>query len=96
MLPGFSGLGAAIIPRLSFQPAWWHRGMQGCPELPWWWAWPGSLLYPTLLVDSITEWFGVEGTFEDHLVYPASCGQGHFPLDQIAQSPIQPDLEHFQ
>jgi len=24
------------------------------------------------------------------------CGQGHLPLDQVAQSPIQPGLEHCQ
>jgi len=27
---------------------------------------------------------------------PTPChGQGHLPLDQVAQSPIQPGLEHF-
>jgi len=33
---------------------------------------------------------------KDHLV-PTPCrGQGHVPLDQVAQSSIQPGLEHFQ
>ena len=32
----------------------------------------------------------------DHLV-PTPChGQGHLPPDQVAQSPVQPGLEHFQ
>jgi len=43
-----------------------------------------------------TEWFGLEGTFEDHLVQPPCHGLGHLPLDQAAQSPIHPGLEHFQ
>lgn len=46
-------------PKLSFQLVWWHWDMQCCPGLPWWWAWPGSLLYPTLLVHRITEWLGL-------------------------------------
>lgn len=25
---------------------------------------------------------------------PLSCGQGHLPLDQVAQNPIQPGLKH--
>jgi len=41
-------------------------------------------------------WFGLEGTFKDHLVQALSHGQGHLPLDQVAQSPIQPGLEHLQ
>jgi len=44
----------------------------------------------------ITEWFGLEGTFKGHIVQPPCQGQGHFSLDQVAQSPIQPDLGHFQ
>jgi len=27
---------------------------------------------------------------------PPCHGQGHLPSDQVAQSPIQPGLEHFQ
>jgi len=30
------------------------------------------------------------------LFHPPSHGQGHLPLDQVAQSPVQPGLEHFQ
>jgi len=38
----------------------------------------------------------VRRDLKDHLV-PTPChGQGHFPLDQVAQSLIQPSLEHFQ
>ena len=41
-------------------------------------------------------WFGLEGTLKDHLVQPSSYEQGHLSLDQVVQSPIQWDLEHFQ
>jgi len=44
----------------------------------------------------ITEWFGLEGTFKGHLGPTPSPWQGHLPLDQVAQSLIQPGLEHFQ
>ena len=43
----------------------------------------------------ITEWPGLEGTFKYHLEQPLCHGQGRLPLDQVAQSPIQPGLEHF-
>ena len=32
----------------------------------------------------------------DHLAPTLHHGQGHLPLDQVAQSPVQPGLEHFQ
>ena len=41
----------------------------------------------------IIEWFELEGTFKGHLVQPPCHEQGHLPLDQVAQSPVQPDLE---
>jgi len=44
----------------------------------------------------ITERFRSEETFKDDLVQPPCHGQGHLSLDQIAQSPIQTGLEHFQ
>ncbi|KAK4823100.1 hypothetical protein QYF61_025838 [Mycteria americana] len=40
----------------------------------------------------IIEWFGLEGTFKGHLVQPRCNEQGHLQLDQVAQSPLQPDL----
>ena len=43
-----------------------------------------------------TEWFGLEGMFEDHLVQHHCHGQGHLSLDQVAQSPVKPDRDHFQ
>jgi len=43
----------------------------------------------------IIEQFGLEGTFRGHLVQPDHNEQGHLQLDQVAQSPIQPDLECF-
>lgn len=39
----------------------------------------------------IMEQFGLEETFKGHLVHPL----GHFPLDQVAQTPVQPGLEYF-
>ena len=44
----------------------------------------------------ITEWFGLEGTLKILQFQPPCRGQGHLPLDQVAQSPMQHDLEHFQ
>jgi len=42
------------------------------------------------------EWFGLEGHFKDHPVHPPCNKQGHLELDQVAQSPLQPDTEFFQ
>jgi len=53
----------------------------------------GKLL---LLFHRITEQFGLEGTIKDHLVQPSYHWQGHCSPDQVAQSAIQPGLEHFQ
>ena len=44
----------------------------------------------------IIESFGLEGTFKGHLVQPPCNEQAHLQLDQVAQSPVQPDLECFQ
>ena len=38
----------------------------------------------------------MDGTFQGHLVLPPCHEQGHLPLDQVAQSPVQPGLECFQ
>jgi len=42
------------------------------------------------------EWFVLKGTFKGHIVQPPCIEQGHLPLDQVAQSPIQLDFECFQ
>ena len=42
------------------------------------------------------EWFGLEGTFKTIEFQPPFWRQGHLPLDQVAQSSIQPGLEHLQ
>jgi len=42
----------------------------------------------------IIERFGLEGTFKDHLLQTPCRGQEHLSLNQVAQSPIQPDFEH--
>jgi len=42
------------------------------------------------------ECFGLEGTFKGHLAQHLCSEQGHLQLDQVAQSPVQPDLERFQ
>jgi len=44
----------------------------------------------------IIEWFELEETFKDHLVQSPCHEQGHLSLDQVVQSPIQPELEQFQ
>jgi len=38
----------------------------------------------------------LEGTFKGRLAQPPCSEQGHLALDQVAQSPVQPDLECFQ
>ena len=48
----------------------------------------------TEFIDS--EQLVLEGTFKGQLVQPPCNEQGHPPLDQVAQSPVQPDLECFQ
>jgi len=44
----------------------------------------------------ITESFELEGTLRVHLVQFSCNEQGHPQLSQVAQSPVQPDLEHLQ
>jgi len=44
----------------------------------------------------IIECLGLEGTFQGHLVQPPCNEQGHLYPDQIAQRPVQLDLERFQ
>ena len=39
------------------------------------------------------QWFELEGTFKGHLVQLPCHEQGHPQLGQVAQNPIQPDLE---
>jgi len=55
---------------------------------------PAAVRYET--VHRIIEQFGLQGTFQGHLVQPPCNKQGHLLLDQAAQSPIQPNLECFQ
>jgi len=43
---------------------------------------------------TITEWFGLELTLNLILFQPPCHAQGHLPPDQVAQSSIQPGLEH--
>jgi len=43
----------------------------------------------------IIEWFGLEGTLKIIWFQPSCHEQGHLPLAQVAQSSIQPGLEHF-
>ena len=44
----------------------------------------------------IIECFASEGTFRGHLAQPPCHKQGHLQLDQVSQSPFQPNLENFQ
>jgi len=43
----------------------------------------------------IIEWFGLAGTLKIIWFQPPCHEQGHLPLDQVAQSSIQPGFEHF-
>jgi len=43
----------------------------------------------------IIEQFGLEGTLEDHIVLFPCNGKRHLLLDQIAESLLQPDFQHF-
>lgn len=43
-----------------------------------------------------TEWCELEGTFKGNLVQNPCHEQGHLSLDKVAQSPIQPEPQHFQ
>lgn len=38
----------------------------------------------------ITELFVLEETLQIIYFQPPCCGQGHAPLDQVTQSPLQP------
>jgi len=44
----------------------------------------------------IIEWFGLDGTLKIIWFQSPCHEQGHPPLDQVAQSSIQPGLEQFQ
>ena len=60
------------------------------------WKEDGCEAYKYTLLHRIIEWFGLEGTLKITYFQPLCHGQGHLPLDQVAQSPVQPGLEHFQ
>jgi len=58
---------------------------------------PANIIIPILLNRlRLVECFGLEGTFRGHLAQHPRSEQGHLPLDQVAQSAVQPDLECFQ
>ena len=42
------------------------------------------------MIHRIVEWFGLEGPLKIIWFQPLCHGQGHLPLDQVSQSPIQP------
>ena len=44
----------------------------------------------------VTELFQLDRTFKGHLVHVPCNEQGHLQLYQVAQSPVQPDLECLQ
>ena len=55
-------------------------------------SWYGAVFH----IYRITEQFGYERTLKITEFQLPCPGQGHLPLDQVAQSPIQPGLEHLQ
>jgi len=76
------GWGTLRVQNLFF---WQELALGGCCEV-------NSVQTSTSIRNHrITEWFGVEGTFEGHLVYPPATSRDVFT--QVAQSPVQPGLE---
>jgi len=55
-----------------------------------------SFRFCTTNYHRIIEWFGLEGTLKLIWFQPPCREQGHLPLDQVAQSSIQPGPEHCQ
>jgi len=61
-----------------------------------------TIITTLLILRIILECFGLKETFlslsscKGHLVQPLCSEQGHLQLHQVAQSPVQPGLEHFQ
>jgi len=49
-----------------------------------------SKILTSIIIES--EWFRLEGTLKNHIVPTPCCRQGHLPLDQVAQSSMQPGL----
>ena len=47
-------------------------------------------------VHTITEWLRLEGTLKVIELQPPCHGQSCLSLDQAAQGPVQPGLEHLQ
>lgn len=47
-------------------------------------------------LSEIRECFGLEGTFNGHLVQPPCNEKGHLQLDQFAQTPVPSALESVQ
>ena len=52
--------------------------------------------YKYICTYAVIERLGLEETFRGHLAQPPCREQGHLQVDQVAQSPVQPDLECFQ
>lgn len=72
---------------------WLHHGCVGKAILVFWLIGMGQVLrgigMRNLHYHRITEWLVLEGTLR--LILSHRChGQGHFSLDEIAQSSIQP------
>lgn len=55
-----------------------------------------QLKYMELQTHRIMEWFELERTSNIIYFQAPCCGQGHLPLGQVGQYPIQPHLEQFQ
>jgi len=47
---------------------------------------------PPWYLHRITDWFGLEVTWQDHLVRPSCHEKRHLQPDQVAQSPVQAGL----
>ena len=59
-------------------------------------CWGAKVTYVLTQSHRITECFGLEGTFKGHVAQTPCNEHGHRPLEQVAQSPVQPGLQCFQ
>jgi len=76
-----------------WEPAWAHtksrRSQQATSSSN-----AGGISRGKVVSHRIIEWLGLEGTLKTISFQPLCHEQGHLPLDQVAQSSIQPGLEH--
>ena len=73
-----------------------RKSIELCVQLCRPWVYIHSIWFSKTSNHKIIERFGLEGTYKGHLVHLPCSEQGHLSPEQVAQSPVQPDPEHFQ